>query len=103
MTALHLLTIQNDYKMMNQFLNFKNSWVSGPLEIGLKDGEGRNPCDLAIEMGHQQMLDLLQNHGGAPSFSKELISSEKRDPKLKNSYVELNKKRERESRHIYDR
>ena len=53
MTALHLLVIQNDYKLMNQFLEFKHNWTVGTLEMMLKDYNGRNPCDLAIEMGHQ--------------------------------------------------
>ena len=101
MTALHLLVIQNDYKLMNQFLEFKHNWTAGTLEMMLKDFNGRNPCDLAIEMGHQQMLDLLQKHGGAPSYSRDVLPGEVRDPRQKAAYVELNKKRE--PRPLYDR
>jgi hypothetical protein len=51
MTPLHLLVVSNDYAMMSKFLEFKGVWRMGPLEMGLKDGRGRNPCDLAIENG----------------------------------------------------
>ena len=52
MTPLHMLVMQNDYKLMNQFLEFKHNWTTATLEMMLKDGKGRNPCDLAIEIGH---------------------------------------------------
>jgi len=42
----------NDYQLMNRFLEFKSLWKAAPLELGLKDIMGRNPCDVAIEMGH---------------------------------------------------
>jgi hypothetical protein len=52
-----------------------------------KDNLERNACDLAIEMGHQQMLDLLQKHGAEPSF--KLV----RDLTQKSGYIELNRSR----------
>ena len=67
MTALHLLAIKNDYEMMSRFLKTKDLWSKAKLELGLKDVLGRNPCDIAIELGHQQMLELLMKHGAHPS------------------------------------
>lgn len=58
MTPLHILVVMNDYNMMSKLLESKSQWKE-PVELNLKDSRGRNPCDVAIEMGHQQMLDLL--------------------------------------------
>ena len=52
MTALHLLAIKNDYEMMNKFLESAHKWKLGRLELGLQDLKARNPCDIAIELGH---------------------------------------------------
>lgn len=52
MTTLHMLAVKNDYEMMSKFLSLKDSWSIGKLETGLKDIIGRNPCDVAIELGH---------------------------------------------------
>ena len=62
-----MLVLKNDYEMMSKFLGLKDSWSIGKLETGLKDILGRNGCDLAIELGHQQMLDLLTKAGAYPS------------------------------------
>ena len=68
-TTLHLLVIANDFTMMSRFLNLKSLWKVASLELGLKDIQGRNACDVAIEMGHQQMFELLKKHGAHPSTS----------------------------------
>jgi hypothetical protein len=68
MSALHLLVVLSDYTLMAQFLEFKSIWKMGPLEMGLKEAKGRNPCDLAIENGNQSMLDILIKNGGHPSY-----------------------------------
>jgi len=52
MTTLHLLAIKNDFEMMSKFLASKDLWSKNKLELGLKDLLGRNPCDIAIELGH---------------------------------------------------
>ena len=71
MTTLHMLAIQNDYELMSKFLQSKTKWMY-PIEVGMKDLLGRNACDLAIELGHQQMLNLLQRYDGFPSVVKEI-------------------------------
>ena len=43
---------------MNRFLEFKMK-LKIQIDLFAKDNLERNACDLAIEMGHQQMLDLL--------------------------------------------
>lgn len=52
MTVLHLLAIKNDFEMMSKFLKTKDVWSKAKLELGLKDVQGRNACDIAIELGH---------------------------------------------------
>lgn len=87
MTALHMLVIKNDYEMMSKFLALKDSWSVGKLETGLKDILGRNACDIAIELGHQQMLDLLIKAGAYPSH----VGLSKKSPDKKAAYTVVNK------------
>ena len=86
MTTLHMLAIQNDYEMMSKFLQSKTKW-SYLLEVGIKDLLGRNACDLAVELGHQQMLNLLQKYDGFPS----VVKLQEIKPNSKASYVNIQK------------
>lgn len=82
-----MLVIKNDYEMMSKFLALKDSWSVGKLETGLKDILGRNACDIAIELGHQQMLDLLIKAGAYPSH----VGLSKKSPDKKAAYTVVNK------------
>jgi ankyrin repeat protein len=33
-------------------------------DFNVKDKYGRNPCDLALELGNKQILELFQRFGG---------------------------------------
>ena len=87
MTTLHMLVLKNDYEMMSRFLSLKDSWSIGKLETGLKDMLGRNACDIAIELGHQQMLDLLTKAGAYPSH----VGLREKKADTKAAYTVLNK------------
>jgi len=87
MTTLHMLVVKNDYEMMSKFLALKDSWSNSKLETGLKDILGRNACDVAIELGHQQMLDLLTKAGAYPSHIG--LSEKRADSKA--AYTTVNK------------
>ena len=69
-SSLHFLVQRNDYELARIFLHNEERELLNDDVLGRnydfrsKDSYGRNPCDLAIELGHKQILELYQRYGG---------------------------------------
>ena len=60
-TAMHLAVEQNDYDALKLILEYTGE---PRREVGLKDANGKNPMDLAVDLDFTSMKELLQKHGG---------------------------------------
>ncbi len=63
-TAMHLAVEQNDYDALKLILEYTGE---PRREVGLKDANGKNPMDLAVDLDFTSMKELLQKHGGHQS------------------------------------
>lgn len=63
-TALHLAVEGNDFDAVKSIVDYQGD---PKRELGLKDGKGKNPLDLAMELGFTNINDLLQRSGAHPS------------------------------------
>lgn len=71
-----MLVLAKDYELMKIFLTSRIDAQSQAaqvrqgqanvqkLDLQALDVHGRNACDLALELGNQHMLELLQRYGG---------------------------------------
>ena len=63
-TAMHMAVELNDYDALKLILDYNGE---PRRELGLKDGKGKNPLDIAFELDFSSMKDLLQRNGGHQS------------------------------------
>jgi|LauGreDrversion4_2_1035121.scaffolds.fasta_scaffold112447_1 ankyrin repeat protein len=64
-TALHFAVEINDYDAVKLLLDYGGE---PKRELGLKDSKGRNPMDLAVELGFTNIKDLFSRYGGFESY-----------------------------------
>ena len=60
-TAMHFAVELNDYETLKLILDYPGD---PKRELGLKDAKGKNPLDLAADLGFTNLFDLLKRYGG---------------------------------------
>lgn len=60
-TAMHFAVELNDYDTLKLLLEYPGD---PKREVGLKDAQGKNPLDLATDLGFKNLEELLERNGG---------------------------------------
>jgi hypothetical protein len=86
-----MIVLSNDYELLKIFLqrqqgqaNIKN------LDFQAQDVHGRNPQDLALELGYQKILQLLERYGGYAQV-QNVVKTGPRNVKMRFEQNEANR------------